>query len=129
MVPIRLSFVHIDEATEEVGRGEDKYDAWRLAANAKIGYGGKTYLFAGLPDNGWDFAWVAGGLYKRCLRNDGPGFFFREQLDEEDDEETVEDTPDILCECGGAVFELRYGSYEISARCPTCQIDQVVYDG
>ena len=39
------------------------------------------------------------------------------------------DAPEILCPCGNTRFTLRYGSYEILARCPECGREEVVYDG
>lgn len=37
--------------------------------------------------------------------------------------------PDLKCQCGSSVFELRYGIYEILARCPICKKESSVYEG
>ena len=39
------------------------------------------------------------------------------------------DHPHIVCNCGSTTFELRYGSYEIIARCDKCGLEEDVYSG
>jgi len=39
------------------------------------------------------------------------------------------DKPHIICLCGNTTFTLRYGDYEIRARCSNCNVESVVYDG
>lgn len=41
----------------------------------------------------------------------------------------TDDHPDVVCPCGNQTFTLRYGNYEITARCAACGIEEVVYDG
>jgi hypothetical protein len=64
-----------------------------------------------------------GLVYSRFLYEDGPGFF---QMEYNQD---LQDKPEVLCECGCTAFTLRYGYYEIRARCTNCGIEHEVYSG
>ena len=41
----------------------------------------------------------------------------------------LDDNIDIRCSCGQTTLELRYGDYEILARCPNCGAEESVYSG
>lgn len=41
----------------------------------------------------------------------------------------VDSAAPLVCECGTTRFELRFGYYEVSARCPDCGHEEVVYGG
>ena len=43
--------------------------------------------------------------------------------------ENVDDSVDVVCSCGQTTFELRYGCWNIIARCPKCGAEESVYDG
>lgn len=83
---------------------------WKKEACAKIGYTGNEYLFVG-GDGPWDFAWNKGSLY---MRSSQKGLFCWSWAVNEEAEKIV---PSVICGCGGEVFELRYGDYEVLARC------------
>ncbi len=35
--------------------------------------------------------------------------------------------PDIVCDCGNDKFTLRYGNYEMFAKCCNCGVEECVY--
>ena len=78
-------------------------------------------LVGGFPP--FDFVWIGKNLYKREpeSRYGRKRFYTLCNGDK--------DAPAIMCDCGSFNFSLRYGSCEIRARCATCGIEEVVYDG
>lgn len=94
------------------------FPAWHKEANAQVGYGGSEWLFSGTGP--WEFLWVEGSLFKR---EGGRKFFGKEKVVRNGQ------LPDVICECGGRVFEIRWGEYEVRARCPVCGREEVVYSG
>jgi hypothetical protein len=40
-----------------------------------------------------------------------------------------DDSPDIMCECGGVAFEIRQKDYDTSARCVVCGKESVIHSG
>ncbi len=100
----------------------EDYERWKKESYAKIGYIGSKYLSISVDDS-IEFSWHKKSLYmKRSLK----GLFYWVWAK---DEETEKGVPSIICGCGGEVFELRYGDYEMFARCPQCGCNDSVYSG
>jgi hypothetical protein len=90
-------------------------DAGRAEIKARLG------IEPGFLWQGHDYACREGTLYKRDV-NEGDLFTAV-------DDRTQPDAPDVMCPCGSVAFALRYGNYEIRARCVECGTEAVVYDG
>ena len=43
--------------------------------------------------------------------------------------QTDEGKPHIICDCGSSKFMLRYGNYELFAKCADCGAEDLIYDG
>lgn len=37
--------------------------------------------------------------------------------------------PHVICDCGSGQFSLRYGDYEMFAKCVDCGLEESVYSG
>lgn len=113
----------LQEIVITMPRAKDKeeFDQLLKQANEEIGWSGKAYLFVGLPtDNTWHFLWHHKRLYRRY--SDARFFYAVEG-------QGPTNLPDVLCPCGSVTFTLRYGSYEIKARCAKCGTEEDVYSG
>jgi hypothetical protein len=101
--------------------------------NAMIGNAGKDYIFTGNPKFAWEFAWKDGHCYRREIDSfdDTPFFTLDYDIIKYEDRYMHKrlDPPEVICQCEGEIFTLRYGSYEIKARCVQCGIENTVYDG
>ncbi len=42
---------------------------------------------------------------------------------------SFQQSPEVICDCGEMTFTLRYGSYEIFAKCVGCGSEESVYSG
>jgi len=72
---------------------------------------------------GHEYIWHEGTLYCKSSSTYGSKFFTA------NDGPKQPDAPEVLCPCGSVLFSLRYGNYEIRARCTACGTEDAVYDG
>ena len=79
---------------------------------------------------------VDGRIYARSIR---PGGFWKFASlvyrgsnaagMSEFDKQADDGRPHVLCPCGSLQFTLRYGYYELFAKCAACGAEECVYDG
>ena len=115
----------MDTITVTLRRVEgETYDDFMVRAEAAKGEVERALgLRPGRLDSNTEYARRGNTLYSRDLGNYGGKFFCAL------DEPKEEDAPDVLCSCGSVLFSLRYGDYEIRARCTACGTEETVYDG
>ena len=71
---------------------------------------------------GREYAWHEGVLYSRSIRVEADVLFSSVAYYNAKES----DAPEVLCPCGSVAFTLRYGSYEIKARCVDCGTEEVL---